>query len=287
MILVSGYVKPRMSMFHSEKAILLLNTGAEASIVDTHHLYSQGWTNIDSSQIQDCVGIGENVYRTEERRRIKERWFISSISVGNLSDQDGILGMNSMIPVGTRLDLAHGSICLPEEVRIQLTRRRLLYSNEARIVDLGQHLRIQPGESVELPLRLRTSDHEEIWVTRRDHWVPMVANGPGKIIYMRITNVGEKVLILHQDLRIGIWLTGDHVPRLPGFISVEPRHYMEWHNLALECDRGSWICTEDLPGPAVERPEYGAPRAILQWPRLTPIRCLKAGSSGDQDMPDY
>ncbi|OWY91390.1 hypothetical protein PHMEG_00040050 [Phytophthora megakarya] len=47
---------------HNEKAILLLDTGAEVSIVGCY---------IDSSQIQDCVGIGDNVYQTEGNPRIK------------------------------------------------------------------------------------------------------------------------------------------------------------------------------------------------------------------------
>ncbi|OWZ01854.1 reverse transcriptase [Phytophthora megakarya] len=109
---------------------------------------------------------------------------------------------------------------------------------------------------------------------------------------MRITNVGHKVLILHQDLRIGIWLAGDHVPRLPGFISVGSRRYMEWQNLALEATVGlrsvdSDPDAEDPPRPAVELPEYETPREILQRPRLTTIKCLMGGSSGDQEVSDH
>ncbi|OWY95579.1 LOW QUALITY PROTEIN: hypothetical protein PHMEG_00034380 [Phytophthora megakarya] len=55
---------------HNEKAILLLDTGAEMFIVDTAFARKVG-CYIDSSQIQDCVGIGDNVYRTEGRTRIK------------------------------------------------------------------------------------------------------------------------------------------------------------------------------------------------------------------------
>ncbi|OWZ08678.1 hypothetical protein PHMEG_00018741 [Phytophthora megakarya] len=54
---------------HNEKAILLLDTGAEVSIVDTAFARKVG-CYIDSSQIQDCVEIGDNVYQTEGRTRI-------------------------------------------------------------------------------------------------------------------------------------------------------------------------------------------------------------------------
>ncbi|OWZ23107.1 hypothetical protein PHMEG_0002063 [Phytophthora megakarya] len=49
---------------HNEKASLRLDTGAEVSIVDTAFAGKVG-CYIDSSQIQDCVGIGDIVYRTE------------------------------------------------------------------------------------------------------------------------------------------------------------------------------------------------------------------------------
>ncbi|OWZ12586.1 LOW QUALITY PROTEIN: hypothetical protein PHMEG_00014226 [Phytophthora megakarya] len=287
---------------HNEKAVLLLDTGAEVSIVDTAFARKVG-CYIDSSQIQDCVGTGDNVYRTIGRTRIKVTLagslvYFFDIWVGDRSGQEASQGMDFMVPAGIRLDLTHGSISLPDEARIQLRGRRLLYSDKARIVNLGQYLRIQPGGLAELPLRLRTSDHEKFWVTRGNHWVPTIVHGPGKIRYMRITNVGDKVTcgsgseILHQDLRIGIWLAGDNVPRLPGFISVGSRRYMEWQNLALEATVGPRSAdsdpdAEDPPRLAVERPEYETPRGMLQRPWPTAIECLKGGSSGDQGDSDH
>ncbi|OWY97400.1 hypothetical protein PHMEG_00032074, partial [Phytophthora megakarya] len=215
----------------NEKAILLLDTGAEVSIVDTAFARKIG-CYIDSSQIQDCVGIGDNVYQTEGKTRIKvilagSLVYFFDIRVGDLTGQQAILGMDFMVPAGIRLDLAHGSISLPGEVRIQLSGRRQLYSDKAKIVNVGQYLRIKAGESMELPLCLRLSIHDKLWVTRRDQWVPTISNGPGRTKYIAITNIGDEVLILHQDQRIGIWLAGDHVPRIPGFISIGSRRYME------------------------------------------------------------
>ncbi|OWY96159.1 hypothetical protein PHMEG_00033649 [Phytophthora megakarya] len=151
---------------HNEKAILLLDTGAEVSIVDTTFARKVG-CYIASSQIQDCVGIGDNVYRTEGRTRIKVTLagslvYFFDIWVVDLTGQQTILGMDFIIPAGIRLDLAHGSISLADEVRIQLGGRRQLYSDKAKIVNVGQYLRIQAGESVELPLRLRSSIHDKL-----------------------------------------------------------------------------------------------------------------------------
>ncbi|OWZ11026.1 reverse transcriptase [Phytophthora megakarya] len=177
-----------------------------------------------------------------------------------------------MVPAGIRLDLAHESICSPDKVRIQLSGRRQLYSDKAKIVNVGKYLRIQAGESVELPLRLRSSIHDKLWITRGDRWVPTISDGPGRTKYVSITNIGDEVLILHQDQWIRIWLAGDHVPRIPGFISIGSRRYMEWQKLALEAttDARSEEMEAKIPlVPAVERTEYETPRAILQRPKAT------------------
>ncbi|OWZ10688.1 hypothetical protein PHMEG_00016422 [Phytophthora megakarya] len=221
---------------------------------------------IDSSQIQDCVGIGDNVYRTDERTRIKvtlagSQVYFFDIWVGDLTGQQAILGMDFMIPAGIRLDLALGSISLLDEVRIQLSGRRQLYGD--KIVNVGQYLWIPAGESVELLLRLRSSIHDKLWVTRGDQRVTTISGGPCRTRYISMTNIGDEVLILHQDQRIGIWLAGDHVPGIPGFISTGSRRYMEWLNLPLETttDARSEDMGIKIPHtPAVERSEYKTPR---------------------------
>ncbi|OWZ18351.1 Eukaryotic/viral aspartic protease [Phytophthora megakarya] len=135
---------------HNEKAILLLDTGAEVSIVDTAFARKVG-CYIDSSQIQDCVGIGDNVCRTDGRTRIKvtlARLLVCffGVWVGDLTVQQPILGMDFMVPAGIRLDLAHGSIRLPDEIRIQLSGRRQLYSDKAKVINVVQYLQIGAGE---------------------------------------------------------------------------------------------------------------------------------------------
>ncbi|GMF37390.1 unnamed protein product [Phytophthora fragariaefolia] len=160
----------------------------------------------------------------------------------------------------------------------------------AQLVKLDQHLQFGVGESAELPVRLRKSGHDKLWVTRGDLWVPIVVNGPGKTTYLQITNVGEKKLVLCRDERIGMWLAGDRIPRLQGFESVGSRRYMEWQNLALQAttDAGSAMAEPigALPESMVERPKYQTPRAILR--RLDPT-CIPptevgpSGSGGRQD----
>ncbi|OWZ16403.1 hypothetical protein PHMEG_0009811 [Phytophthora megakarya] len=126
---------------HNEKEILLLDTDAEMSIVDTAFARKVG-CYIDSSQIQNCVGIGDNVYRTEGRTRIKVALAGSLVYffdtwVGDLTGQQAILGMDFMVLAGIRLDLAHGSISLPDEVGIQRCGRRELRSSSTAANTFG------------------------------------------------------------------------------------------------------------------------------------------------------
>ncbi|OWZ07518.1 reverse transcriptase [Phytophthora megakarya] len=143
--------------------------------------------------------------------------------------------------------------------------------------DLFQKLKILVGEVPQStdPLPLTTTD--------------AVDNLTVSTKYIAITNIVDEVLILHQDQRIGIWLAGDHVPRLPGFISIGSRCYMEWQNLALEATTDARSEDMGIEAPletAVERPEYKTPRTVLQRPKTTAIKCRKFEASQDQDIPD-
>ncbi|POM58071.1 LOW QUALITY PROTEIN: Reverse transcriptase [Phytophthora palmivora] len=202
------------------------------------------------------------------------------IWVGDLAGQDAILGMDFMVPTGLRLDLAYGSISLPDEVRIQLSGHRQLYSDKARLVTVGDHIQIEIGQSLELQLRLRMSDHEIFWVIRGSHWVPTVVKGLGKRLYLQITNISDKTIILQEDVRVGIWLEGDHIPRMPGFVSIGSRRYMEWQNLALEAtvERGSEQADflMESTEPMVDRPLYPSPRAILKRPEISQIQVSRS-----------
>ncbi|KAE8904733.1 hypothetical protein PF003_g11026 [Phytophthora fragariae] len=134
---------------NDEKATLLIDTGAELSIVDTAFARKVG-CYIDKSQSQDCVGIGDNVYTTKGRTRIKitlagSLVYFFDIWVGDLAVQDVILGMDFLVPAGIRLDLADGSLCLPEEIRIHLSGRRQLYNDKARLVRLENTCNLRSG----------------------------------------------------------------------------------------------------------------------------------------------
>ncbi|POM62559.1 LOW QUALITY PROTEIN: hypothetical protein PHPALM_28275 [Phytophthora palmivora] len=219
---------------------------------------------IDTSQIQDCVGIGESVYRTEGRTRIKITMVgslvdFSDIWVGDLEGQDAILGMDFMVPAGIRLDLAYGSISLPDEVRIQLRERRQLYSDKPRLVTVGKHIQIEIGQSVELQLHLPISR-----VVLGHPGGSLGTHGGKRPREETITNVSDKAIILQADARVGIWLSGHHIPRMPGFVSVGSRRYMEWQILALEATAEGGSEHDEIlmesTEPMVDRPSYPAPR---------------------------
>ncbi|OWZ03981.1 hypothetical protein PHMEG_00024197 [Phytophthora megakarya] len=246
-------------MINQEKAILLLDTGAEVSILDTTFARKVG-CNFDTSQRQECVGIGDNVYTTEERIRIKITLagylvYFFDIWIGDLSGQNAILGMDFMVPAGVRMDLADGSMRLPDEVGILLNGRKRLYGEKWFSREAYESRSV--GQSEETAARIKLSATEKLWVTRGERWVPTVTEGPSRIRYLVILNIREETLRLDHHLDVGMILDQDKVPRSPGIVSVGSRRYREWQNLALESTiraSRSYGVTENRAEPAVQRP---------------------------------
>ncbi|POM63372.1 Hypothetical protein PHPALM_21243, partial [Phytophthora palmivora] len=232
---------------NNERGILLLDTGAEVSIMDTAFARKVGCYISIRARSKIALGLVKDRRENPDQDHYgRIAGLLFDIWVEDLAGQDAILGM----------DFMYGSISLPDEVRIQLSGRRQLYSDKARLVTVGEHIQIEIGQSGELQLHLRMSDHEKFWVTRGDRWVPTVVKGLGRRRFLQITNVSDKAIILQEDVRVGIWLAGDHIPRMPGFVSVGSRR----------ADGGS----------------YPAPRAILNRPEISQIHVKPALKTEDQ-----
>ncbi|OWY99122.1 LOW QUALITY PROTEIN: hypothetical protein PHMEG_00029938 [Phytophthora megakarya] len=75
--------------------------------------------------------------------------------------------------------------------------------------------------------RIKLSVTEKLWVTRGERWVPTVTEGPGRIRYLVISNIGDRILRLDHRLDVGMILDQDKVPRSPGFVSIGSRRYRE------------------------------------------------------------
>ncbi|OWY97783.1 hypothetical protein PHMEG_00031603 [Phytophthora megakarya] len=179
--------------------------------------------------------------------------------------------MDFMVPAGVRMDLADGSMRLPDEVGIPLNSRKRLFGEKVRSVILERSLRIPVGHSEETDVRIKLSATEKLWVTRGERWIPTVTEGPGRTRYLVISKIGDRILPLDHCLDVGMILDQDKVPRSPGFVSVGSRRYREWQNLALESTvdtrSDSPESIEDLAEPAVSRPTYPTPRSILRRPK--------------------
>jgi hypothetical protein len=178
--------------------------------------------------------------------------------VGDQTGHDAILGMDFMVPAGIRLDMADGTLCLPDEVWIQLSGLRQLYGTQVKRVMLDQYLQLSVGRMIKVPIRTPPSANLKLWVTRGTNWVPTVATGLRRTKYLQITNVGDKELILQEDVELGIWLAPDSVSRRPGFVSIGSRRYAEWQNLAFEATTEKQVeldPVEEYDGPLTDRPK--------------------------------
>ena len=87
--------------------------------------------------------------------------------------------MGFMVPAGVDLDLADGTLCLPDEVRINLAGRRPPYRSSASAFNPNdQYISIPAGESTEVRIGIN-SLRSRLWVGRDVAWEPSVTAGPG------------------------------------------------------------------------------------------------------------
>ncbi|EGZ27423.1 hypothetical protein PHYSODRAFT_472299, partial [Phytophthora sojae] len=256
---------------NNANAVVMLDSGSEVSIIDTTFVREVG-CYVDTSQSQECLGIGEKLYVATGRTKIKltlagHLAYYYDVWVGDdlPPDYQAILGMDFMVLAGIRYDLGDGSMCLPNEIRIQLHGRRQIFSDRARTVTIGQCISLAAGETAELPQHMcGVAGSAKICYGSRKQWVPTLAAGLEATRYLQITNVGDTPICLQHHDQVGMWLVGDHVPRKSGFVSVGSWRYTEWQNLvhSATTDRRP-DPTPESPEPAVPRPVYPMPKAIM------------------------
>ncbi|GMF46081.1 unnamed protein product [Phytophthora fragariaefolia] len=118
---------------NNQKDTLLFDSGAEVSILDAAFARKVG-CYIDNSQELACEGVGENPYMANGRTRVKLTLAGPLVCYFDVwvgpptGGQD--LGLDFMMSAGVRLDLANGSLSLPDWIRIQLAGRRPLYGEK-------------------------------------------------------------------------------------------------------------------------------------------------------------
>ncbi|GMF51959.1 unnamed protein product [Phytophthora fragariaefolia] len=227
---------------------------------------------IDNSQELECEDVGKNPYMTNGRTRVKltlagSLVYYFDVWVGPpTGGQDLILGMDFMVHAGVRLDLADGALSLPDEIRIQLAGRRLLYGEKVSQVKLDDHCNLEGGGTFEIRKGFIRSAHQKLWVTRGERWVPSVVAGLGKTRYLKITNISYQKLVLQADTRIDMWLEGGRTSNAR-ICAGGSRRYEEWQNLAFQVTTDQ-MSEEELhaepDGPQVDRPLYETPLQILR-----------------------
>ena len=195
---------------------MLFDSGSEVSIINTTLARKVGCV-IGESQTQECVGIGENTYLTAGRKKIKitldgSLVYHFDVWVGDQVGQETILGMDFMVPAGIRLDLADGTLCLPDEVRIGLAGRKSLYKSAIQAINLNdQHVVIPVGKPIEVRVGI-APPRAKLWVRRDVEWMPTVINEPGRINYLQLTNLFDREVILCWGTPLGLWMVVNTMP---------------------------------------------------------------------------
>ncbi|OWZ11283.1 LOW QUALITY PROTEIN: reverse transcriptase [Phytophthora megakarya] len=136
--------------------------------------------------------------------------------------------MDFMVPDGVRMDLADRSMRLPDEVGIPLN-------------GLG-----------------RNSSEDKIVSYKKivgDQRRTIVTEGPGRIRYLIVSNIGEKILRLARRLDVGMILDQDKGPLICPSGLVVTGSGKTWH----------WNRRGRPEEPAVQRPKYPTPRSLLRY----------------------
>ena len=123
-----------------------------------------------------------------------------------------------------------------------------------------QHLVLPVGRSADIRIG-NVQSNAKLWV-RRDHtWVPTVSTGIGRIKFLQLANLSDKVVTLDRGPTLGWIMADDMVLRYPGYVSVGSRRYNEWHTLAFKATTER---EEEVPpayaGPLVDHPTYPTPK---------------------------
>ena len=94
-----------------------------------------------------------------------------------------------------------------------------------------------------------------------------MTRGIGSRQLLKVNNFSPHTLTLHDDTKMGMWLTKDKVPRAQGFVSVGSRRYAEWLNLAYEAITDQVDPQVDIEegdeAPLVETLQYKTPSRIF------------------------
>ena len=117
-----------------------------------------------------------------------------------------------MVPACIRLDLADGTMVLPDEVRIHLAGRRPLYGSSMQpIVTPEQHVVLPIGTSTEIRIG-NIQFNAKLWVRRDPTWVPTITTGMGRIKYLHLTNLSDTEVTLDREPALGWIMAADMVP---------------------------------------------------------------------------
>ena len=129
-----------------------------------------------------------------------------------------------------------------------------------------QHLVLPVGRSAAIRIE-NVQSNSKLWVRRDSTWVPTVTTRIGRINFLQLTNLIDKVVTLDRGPILRWNMAADMVPRYTGYVSVESRRYNDWQTLAFEATTER---EEELPpaygGPLVHHPTYPTPKKVLSRP---------------------
>lgn len=122
--------------------------------------------------------------------------------------------MDFMIPADVRLDLADGTLCLPDEIRIHLSIRHPAHNTKVQnMTAIGQNIVVLAKELRETNAGIKKA---KLWVARGSTWRPTVIEGSESKLYPQMNTLSGEEIILPTHIVFGMWMERDmiHQPQV-------------------------------------------------------------------------
>ena len=107
--------------------------------------------------------------------------------------------------------------------------------------------------------------------------MPTVRYGPGKLLYMQVTNIGDQKIVLPPHTTLGMWMKGETAPRAQGYMLYGSGRYKECQTLAYENttdEQWKWPDNEWIESPA-NPSNYVKPINLMARPEDDPVETAK------------
>ena len=217
---------------------MLSDTGANITVVHINLVKTLG-LKIHKHASVNINGYGGSTGETLGTVRLKialgDAIYFGELWISNYDPNPQfllILGMDFLSRAGTIIDTVQRILTFTDGYSVPMISRNFAY---VKIVDIpiriNSQVEIDIGCSIDvaIPHSKQWEDKQvTYWVNRRANWATTIMEEHGKPSFIRVTNVGRKILTLPQHTNVGAVMTPGYRPNDREMVRITSNRYHEW-----------------------------------------------------------